>query len=123
MTEYFCGKYIINMYKNAKSKVKINGNILAGYFMCNIGVRQGEDLSPVLFALFLNDLQAYIARDYGGLKMVDELVNELLSDDVIDVYFRLYVLLYADDTIILAESETGLQQALNSMYKYIKVGT
>ena len=28
--------------------------------------------------------------------------------------------MYADDTITLTESETGLQQALNSIYEYCK---
>ena len=88
--------------------------------MCNMGVRQGENLSPVLFALFLNDLQAHVAREYGGLKMVGDLVNELLSDDDIEVFFMLYILLYVDDTIILAETVAELQRALNFMYEYCK---
>lgn len=42
------------MYKGIKSKVKI-GQHLSDFFMCNIGVRQGENLSPFLFSLFIND--------------------------------------------------------------------
>ena len=45
---------IINMYDMAKSCVRQN-NLMSEYFLCNIGVRQGDNLSPLLFALFIND--------------------------------------------------------------------
>ena len=34
------------------------------------------------------------------------------------VLLKLFVLLYADDTIILAENEIELQLALNKVYEY-----
>ena len=40
----------------------------------------------------------------------------LLSDDDIEMYFKLYVLLYADGTVIFAENEQELQAALNAMF-------
>ena len=43
-----------------------------------------------------------------------------LSNDEIEVYFKLYILLYADDTVILAESAVELQSALNAMFLYCK---
>ena len=46
---------IVNLYNNAKSCVK-NGNVTSSFkFPCNIGVRQGENLSPLLLAIYLND--------------------------------------------------------------------
>ena len=42
------------------------------------------------------------------------------SDDEIEVYFKLYILLYADDTVILAESAVELQSAFNAMFLYCK---
>ena len=42
----------------------------------------------------------------------------MCEDDDIVVFFNLFVLLYADDTIILAESELDLQLALNAMQMY-----
>ena len=38
------------------------------------------------------------------------------SEDI--VLLKLFVLLYADDTIILAENEIELQLALNKVYEY-----
>ena len=43
-----------------------------------------------------------------------------LDTEDISVYLKLYLLLYADDTIILAESHVELQAALNTMYLYCK---
>ena len=48
-------KIIHNMYEQAKSCVKA-GNCKSQFFSCNVGVRQGENLSPILFSIFLNDL-------------------------------------------------------------------
>jgi hypothetical protein len=47
--------------------------------------------------------------------------RECLSDDVIDVYVKLFLLLYADDTVLLAESKTDLQNALNAMSEYCNI--
>ena len=49
-------RVIYNMYESAKSCVK-QETMISGLFACNMGVRQGENLSPLLFALFLNDFE------------------------------------------------------------------
>ena len=48
-------------------------------------------------------------------------VKNVLSDDTIETYLKLYLLLYADDTVIFAESSSHLQLALNSMSEYCKL--
>ena len=35
---------------------------------CNVGVRQGENLSPLLFSLYLNDLEEFLASKRVGGK-------------------------------------------------------
>ena len=108
---------IYNLYYNAKSCVKQNG-CLSDYFFCKVGVRQGENLSPLLFALFLNDLELYLSRHYNGLKYASNEINKLLSDEDVEIFLKLYLLLYADDTVIMAESPDDLQAALNSLFDY-----
>ena len=47
------------MYEGIKSCV-FSGNIKSNYFTSNTGVRQGENLSPMLFALYINDLENHL---------------------------------------------------------------
>ena len=54
------------------------------------------------------------------MNAVSDMSKILLSNDEIEVYFKLYILLYADDTVILAESAVELQSALNAMFLYCK---
>ena len=98
-------KVIYNMYENAKSCVK-NSNKISDFFACRQGVRQGENLSPVLFAIYLNDFKHFLSSN-SGLSFLDAKIHEEIG-----VFMRLYVLLYADDTIILAESAQDLQSSL-----------
>ena len=95
------------MYENAK---------LSEYFQSNVGVRQCENLSPVLFSFFLNDLVQFISVSFDGLLDVYNATHFVLDTEEMSVYLRLYLLLYADDTVILAESKEELQASLNSMY-------
>ena len=48
-------KVIHSLYANAKSCVRLE-HAESEFFVSNVGVRQGENLSPILFSLFLNDL-------------------------------------------------------------------
>ncbi len=36
----------------------------------------------------------------------------------LDIYVKLFLLPYADDTILMSETETGLQDALNYFHQY-----
>ena len=96
------------MYKNANSCV-VNMGEKSSFFDCNIGVRQGENLSPVLFAIYLNDFGKFISEYYDGLSNLSEAMREHLSNDDVEIYLKLFTLLYADDTVVLAENETGSQ--------------
>ena len=78
-------------------------------------VRQGDNLSSLLFALFINDFSIYIEGKYKGLS-INNCYPTLLDDDI--VMLNMFVLLYADDTIVLAKNACELQKALDALHEY-----
>jgi len=107
-----CWKVIISMYTNVKSRVlHISRNSLSEAFMCNCGMRQGENLSPVLVSLFFNDLESYLeSKGHSGVEVKD-------IDGYIQ-YIKIMLLLYADDTILISESNISLQNTLDDCVDY-----
>ena len=101
------------MYNGIKAQIKFNGD-LSETFSCQLGVRQGENLSPFLFSIYLNDLESFLETNkIEGLQQISELfLNEL------QMYEKLLLMLYADDTIIFAESPEKLQNALTCFEEY-----
>ena len=95
-------KSIQNLYLNTEACVKIN-NILTEWFLVNCGVRQGDNLSPTLFSLFINDLANAIKSLNVGIKVGNKLVN---------------ILLYADDMVLVASREADLQKMLSKMAEW-----
>ncbi len=72
------------------------------------GVKQGDTLSPTLFNIFINDL----ANDVNSLN---------LGIDIHDIGgFRISIFLYADDIVLLGESEQDLQKMLDCVYNWSK---
>ena len=58
------GKIVIvikNMYIKAKSSVSLTAEAESDSFPCNIGARQGENISPLLFSIYLQDLKSFIS--------------------------------------------------------------
>ena len=110
-------RVIFNMYANAKSCIR-SGHKLSDFFTCKRGVRQGENLSPLLFAIYLNDFEDYLSERYSGMETLANEIRNNINDDEIQIYVKLFTLLYADDTVILAESEAELQKALDSLEEY-----
>lgn len=51
-----CFIFIKNMYADIKSKTTVNA-MSSTFFNCNAGVRRGENLSPFLFSLYINELE------------------------------------------------------------------
>ena len=70
---------IRNIYNNIKSCVQVNGQ-KSDYFSCYTGVRQGENLSPLLFALYLNDLESFLKYNHvNNLKLNDNISDQFLK--------------------------------------------
>ena len=82
------------------------------HFSSFCGVRQGENLPPVLFALLLNDLEHFLCD-----KNCNSVNFELQYDDV-TLYLKLLVLLYANDTVVFGTDEKEFQNNLDMFYEY-----
>ena len=93
---------ILNMHKSIKSCVMNNG-VQSVFFYSHVGLRQGDNSSPLLFAIFLNDMETFFpAQKWNTLTFIEKLYND--SNDGINGMLNLFVLLYADDTVIMAEN-------------------
>ena len=97
-------KVITSLYDKVKSCVRGNDS-LTDIFPCNRGVRQGCLLSPVLFALYLNDLNRHITASSQGV----------LVDDI-----PVHSLLYADDLVLLGKDRKDLQSQLDALDNFSK---
>ncbi len=68
--------------------------------LCYTGVRQGENLSPLLFSFHLNHIDGYLLENNcNHFKFDNRWLDEML---------KVLVLMYTDDTVITANSEIGL---------------
>ena len=92
----------------------VNGEV-SNYFVCIIGLRQGENLSPFQFSIYLNDLESFFFR-HDNTSGIECESSEF--DQTVTIYLKLFILLYADDTVIISESKEGLQSALNTYSEY-----
>ena len=94
-----CFNIIRNMYSNIKSRIStVEG--CSAFFPCNRGVRQGENLSPLLFSIFLNDLEHYLLRNN-----IEGITCEANFAEIY-VYLRILILLYADDKFYSEKTKT-----------------
>ena len=108
-----CFNVILGMYKSVKSCMSVNGK-LSPLFECNMGVRQEENLSPILFALFLNDLESFMNNStLQGISL-----TECNSQNDTTVYLKLLLLLYADDIVIFEKTKVMIFENTKSNKYY-----
>ena len=99
-------KILKSMYNNIKLSVKTR-NHLTDQFQSHIGIRQGDNISPLLFNLYNNDLPQHIAN----------LGN---TDPVTIGETTINCLMYADDVVLLSTSRNGLQRCIQGIEQFSK---
>ena len=73
------------------------------FFECPRGVKQGCLLSPLMFSFFVNELAVEVSRNgKHGIQMI--------PGDI-----EIFVLLFADDVILMSSTPAGLQNQLNHL--------
>ena len=76
------------MYNIVKAKVR-SGSDLTDSFMCPRGLKQGDNCSPILFSLFVNELpNESMERGRHDIQQIPDLVE-------------IFILMFADDEAYL----------------------
>ena len=97
---------IVASVNNVFQIPKINGKLLPP-IVTSTGLKQGDNLSPILFDIFLDDVELILYSKCEPVVLSDELsLNHLLD---------------ADDMAILSLSSEGLQHSLANLHEYCKV--
>ena len=92
------------MYANIDLYVKTNPIYTTGNFQSFVGVRQGKNLKPNLFKIFINDLPTIFNANCKPVELEKYSFN---------------CLMYVDDVILLSETADGLQNCLKCLEKIL----
>ena len=101
---------IMNMYKSIKSCVMDSGIVRFFCITCRSETRR--EFITISVCLFLNVLDTFFTKQkWDTLHYIDKLYSDCNNN--VSRMLNLFVLLYADDTVIMAENECGMQKNLN----------
>ena len=90
------------MYSYDKLCIKVD-NKMTDFFAAEVGVRQGDVLSPNLFKYFINDLPSTLLQKCSSVTLDNKLIP---------------CLLYADDLVLMADTKKSLQNKLDILHEY-----
>ena len=96
---------LIHIIKYKTYKVLFNG-IESDEFQVEHGVPRGDSLSPTLFCIYMNDF----------LMELDRNINKI--DPINISNLNLAALIYADDILLMSETQTGIITQIKLLHKY-----
>ena len=92
-----------SLYTDLHTSVKTPRG-LTDKFPIEIGTRQGCHMSPMLFNLFVNDLPRFLQLNESGFVYLHDA--------------KIRCLLYADDIVLMSDTQNGLQKSLQLLETY-----
>ncbi len=98
------GRFLEVIYTRTVNQVQWSGGLTRA-FKSTRGVRQGGPLSPLLFNLYIADLEMWLKGNQVGGVVIGSC--------------KIYMLAYADDMVLVAETPEEMQGMLGSMEKYL----
>ncbi len=93
---------IKNIYQNSYCSVNLN-KMLTDWFNTKAGIKQGDSLLPTMFGIFINNIVEDVKSVNTGIE--------------IDGH-NICILHYADDIVLLSDTEEGLQNLLDKVYQW-----
>ena len=96
---------IKSLYSNVSACVKLRPSEFTNWFRVSTGLRQGCLLSPLLFNVYINDLAMAIKEQCNGIEVGDS---------------KICLSMYADDLVLLADTEKDLQKMLATLDDWCK---
>jgi len=98
---------LCSLYAGCESTIRLGGALgYTNFYPIETGVRQGCILSPLLYSLFINDVAVELKQKHSNCGVP------------VGAHARLTLLLYADDIVLLSESEAGVSQLMAALHAY-----
>ena len=97
----------VNLIKDMYARLQVSVNVPDGLglpFKSHVGLKQGCNLSPLLFNMFINGLVDIMNLDNGHAPFLGP--------------HQVSCLLYADDLILVSESKEGLQESIDKLSQF-----
>ena len=80
-----------------------------------VGYGRGKYVTSFFFALLLNDLESFMNSSNSACFDLEHVTDSLY------MYLRIFILLYADDTVIFGVNAADFQKILDVFYEYAKM--
>ncbi|KAL1448382.1 hypothetical protein WDU94_001910 [Cyamophila willieti] len=97
-----------NLYSNVYCRIRLENDDYTERVKVNRGLLQGDSASPLLFVLVVADLVSFMRnKGFSGVQI----------SNTADVF----LLMYADDLVLVGHSKIDLQKKINAMQQYCEL--
>ena len=112
LLRYGISRHFVSLLHNIYGKTKLSVQLsdISEFFPSGIGLRQGCNIGPILFNLFINEINSIFDETYCQEAWIGSIAINCR-------------LLYADNLVIVSETSSGLQKSLNWQQFYCEKWT